>query len=683
MRVAVDGAVGTWRDLRDVARSWGARGLALRLRHEIERRAGLLDRLTRRAAPRAAWQPVPVDLAPVRAHHAAEPALAAGAVADGERVLAGRIPYFHEIEIDSGWPPRWLEHPRTGRRWPGDRPWSELSTTDLALGDIKWIWEPARFGFAWRLARAAVAEGRPDRWCAALFDALDSFARTCPPFLGPNWYCGQETALRVITLEVVLGVLAALGWSPTERQRARIEQLHDDSGRRIDATLGHALSQRNNHALSELAGLWTIAIACPALPEAPAWRARVIAELPRALEDQVAADGAYIQESFVYHRLALHVLLLLRWLGERRGQEVPVPLDPVLERAGGFLRAFVEQESGLAPGTGANDGTRLVPLGGGVMRDMRPVLQHVAAALGQPAPFPPGPWDEEARWFGRAPATAAAPPLPPVVVSRSGYVASRLDASAVFLRVPAHTRHRPSHADALHVDVFLRGRELALDPGTYAYTAARPWDNGLARTRVHNTASVDDFDQMRRRGRFLWTRWTRARLLLAEERAGLHLLHARCDADPDGRVAHERLVVHGAAGVWVFDSLRADRARTLRVHWNLAGAWRQGASEDAHGMALDGDHAAARVVAGGPARLEHVRGEEGTARGWWSPTYGQREACSAVEATCDAATAAFATALAWGDTRPVWWAAAWRAWRDGRVDETIAAIGKDASCTTG
>jgi hypothetical protein len=72
---------------------------------------------------------------------------------------------------------------------------------------------------------------------------------------------------------------------------------------------------------------------------------------------------------------------------------------------------------------------------------------------------------------------------------------------------------RPSHADQLHVDLWWDGENIALDAGTYRYTAAPPWDNSLAGTAVHNTILIDGQDQMQRAGRFLWLDWAQARML--------------------------------------------------------------------------------------------------------------------------------------------------------------------------
>ena len=54
----------------------------------------------------------------------------------------------------------------------------------------------------------------------------------------------------------------------------------------------------------------------------------------------------------------------------------------------------------------------------------------------------------------------------------------------------------------LNISLWHRGYNVALDPGTFQYNGLPPWDNGLARTLVHNTVSINYTDQMLQAGRF-------------------------------------------------------------------------------------------------------------------------------------------------------------------------------------
>src|SRR4051812_49359614 len=71
--------------------------------------------------------------------------------ADGAQ---GRIFGFGRHVMDYGQPIAWNRNPTTGLEWPADAPWIE-ALMDSSPGDIKDVWEIARFPHAYHLARAA------------------------------------------------------------------------------------------------------------------------------------------------------------------------------------------------------------------------------------------------------------------------------------------------------------------------------------------------------------------------------------------------------------------------------------------------------------------------------------------------------------------------------------------------
>jgi hypothetical protein len=72
---------------------------------------------------------------------------------------------------------------------------------------------------------------------------------------------------------------------------------------------------------------------------------------------------------------------------------------------------------------------------------------------------------------------------------------------------------RPAHADQLHVDLWWRGLNLTLDPGTYLYNAPPPWENSLTSAFVHNSVTIDGKEYLLRAGRFLYLDRSKARLI--------------------------------------------------------------------------------------------------------------------------------------------------------------------------
>jgi heparinase II/III-like protein len=60
------------------------------------------------------------------------------------------------------------------------------------------------------------------------------------------------------------------------------------------------------------------------------------------------------------------------------------------------------------------------------------------------------------------------------------------------------------HADALSFTLSAAGRELLIDPGTYAYHTRGAWRQYFRGTSAHNTVRIDGLDQSVQGGNFLW-----------------------------------------------------------------------------------------------------------------------------------------------------------------------------------
>jgi len=329
------------RTLVELARAFGARGIARRASHEVLLRTRAYRAIAARPAPTTGFEPLPLDLVRVRAVFARHPEVATGVVGAAEAMLAGRYPYFTNQVLDVGWPPPWNVDPRTGRSWDASVHWTEVDQSGRS-GDVKWVWEASRFAFAWLLARAFVATGDA-RYASELRGAIRHWSDHNPPYRGPAWSCAQETSLRAIA--VVFAASALGGGDPL------VCRLLYASGRRTSATLHYALSQRNNHALSEAIGLFTIAVTCPSWRESARWREVALRALGEAVRDQFGPDGAYIQESLNYHRLALQLLLWARFVARSTAARLPGEIEDVLGRSLDLVAGLLPAEGGAGIAT--------------------------------------------------------------------------------------------------------------------------------------------------------------------------------------------------------------------------------------------------------------------------------------------------------------------------------------------
>ncbi len=486
-------------------------------------------------------------------------------LAEAQDIQAGKIRLF-------GGPPVELRLSPT----PPLHHWTKYARSGMLpdKSDIKFTWEPARFGWACILARA-YRFTRDESYAETFWQLTEQFLRANPTNLGPNWASAQEVAIRLITLVFACRVFFQSEASTPERKSSLAQAIADHAAR-IPPTLMYARAQRNNHLLTEAAGLCTAALCLPDHPSATRWWDTGWRILNSGLQDQIAADGTYIQHSANYHRLMLQAAL---WIAAS-GVSFPAETRSKLSAATRWLHAIADPSTGRVPNLGHNDGAYILPLAICPIHDFRPVLQAAGLAFLEQQFYPPGAWDEMALWLRFRTSSSSnggefsndnhlalhqGKSLSPLVIR------SRRGESWAYLRT-AHYSSRPAHADQLHLDIWWLGHNLAMDGGTYLYNAPEPWDNSLARTAIHNTITIENSDQMTRAGRFLWLDWAQARILATESNSDGLLVRAAAAHDGYHRlgVTHQRTVSLLEGGGWlVEDLLKPKGTHSLSAMWPI------------------------------------------------------------------------------------------------------------------
>lgn len=485
--------------------------------------------------------------------------------------------------------------------------------------DIKPIWEAGRFGWATVLARAYWLT-RDERYAETFWQRFGEFTAKHPANQGPHWSSAQEVALRMISWAFCFSLFADSASSGAARKHALANSLAQHA-ERIPPTLDYALAQNNNHLLSEAAGLYTAGSMLPAHPKARAWRKLGMDLFNVGIRRQIHDDGAYAQHSANYHRLMLQLGLWIATVAQANDERLAEPIAERVSKATGWLARLIDEDSGHVANLGPNDGAYILPLSVLGFSDHRPVLKAAGAAFSGGHLLPSGPWEEMELWLGiragkkQPPMTATAP--------------LRLDgkASWAYLRA-AQFHERPGHADQLHLDLWWRGHNIAMDAGTYLYNAPAPWDNALASTRVHNTLTINGRNQMERAGRFLWLRrangrgWAEGDRLIAEHDGyrALGLSHRR------------KVETHGSTWT-VRDEISGNSTPiTARLHWLLPD-WPWRLDGTTLRLSASNGEIRLRIEAETGATLSVVRAGEvvagGTASdpvlGWVSRTYGEKQ----------------------------------------------------------
>jgi hypothetical protein len=439
--------------------------------------------------------------------------------ADADRVLAGELPVLADRWQDTGFPPAWHRSALTGVELDDrHRHWSDITDFGLPGGDIKGYWGPARFDGLLILALGWAATGRPDlrdaveRWLA-------DWSEENPANAGIQWRCGQEAGIRLMHLLLVARLLSRWGGAEPTGALADLVAQHCE---RISATLGYAIGQDNNHGTSEAAALF--AGGAFLVRHGPAGHGRRAQRWRRTgrrlLENRVARlvlpDGSFSQHSVNYHRVLLDTVSFAEtW---RRWMHEPPFSRRLLDRctsATGWLAAFTDPVSGHGPNLGGNDGARLFVLHRLPFGDLRPSVRWAATVFSARPGYGPGPWDEPLAWLGLAPTPptrAATPPPGSLLFADGGYArlaADPHDRAWLLLRLPVF-RFRPSQSDALHLDLWVDGRNVVRDGGSYSYNADDLWLRYFSGVASHSTVQFDGRDQMPRLSRFLFGRWLTA-----------------------------------------------------------------------------------------------------------------------------------------------------------------------------
>ncbi len=446
--------------------------------------------------------------------------------------------------------------------------WTELESHPHPA-DIKLTWEPARFGWAFTLARAWQATGEESA-PQAFWHYFETFQAQNPPFFGENWTSAQEVGFRLIAFTFA-GTIFRQSEHTTPTRLAALAVSIGQHAARILPTLAYARAQNNNHLLSEAAALYTAGLALADHPQAEHWRKTGQKWLTWCFKHQIDSTGEYVQHSSNYHRLMLQIALWVRFLASNTSRQLT--MTPVarenLSLAAHWLFCLLDFENGQVPNLGPNDGAYIFPFTNLPFEDYRPVAQASARAfLGYS--LPPGPWDEMALWFNLESEKLKVEAAKPSDLRMFGLYPTTLQAderSWAYLRT-VRLRSRPGHADLLHLDLWWRGQNISLDPGTFSYNAAPPWDNPLTAAQYHNTVTIDNRDQFTRVSRFLYLNRADATRIKTESGT----LSARHYAYGKLGIRHTRSISAPTPDHWrVEDELLnlKGQEHTYRLHWLL------------------------------------------------------------------------------------------------------------------
>lgn len=505
-------------DAIQVLRNMGWRYFGYRVWHDFRKRSGLLARAYPPVLPEEtlvsldAWRgDRPRFLFDHRGALPPWPAERDGSVlaAAAARVLQGDVQFFSSTWYTREHVAGWTRHPETGYEFGAGRHWTAYESLDPKAGDIKYVWERARFTHLLIVMRHDRCSG-DDHSNEVIAEILD-FIEKNPPNMGPNYVCSQEISLRVMNWLFLLSFYRQAAALTEERfslimRSVRIQLCH------VYANINFSrIAVRNNHAITECAMLYVAGVLFPEFPEARRWRRDGLRWLTQEVEYQIYPDGTHLQYSTNYHRVVLQVLSYVIAVAGRNSERLP---EVIVERFGNsiaFLYRCQDAVTGKLPNYGANDGALFYPLSNADYRDYRPQLDAAYYLLTGENLYT-GTY-EDREWLGEAGASrrgAFSLTMQDGLFSfpDGGVYVLRDQGTVTFFKCAAYTRNRPSHADGLHLDIWVDGDNVLFDGGSYKYNTSPEETRYFSGTESHNTVMLGDTDQMRKGPRFIWFDWT-------------------------------------------------------------------------------------------------------------------------------------------------------------------------------
>lgn len=623
-------------------RLMGAGELIWRVRQQVQKRAMARGfGLVRRPAAPAPFADLPpfvhVDVV------GDEAALCAAA----DTILAGRWQVFAMHDAALGFPPVWNRDPKTGTQAPLTIGKGIDYRRESLVGDIKYLWEPARHLQLTTLALAWAQTGdvRYQQGAVAL---LTSWLDQCPYPMGVHWTSALELAVRLVNWAAAWQLLGGQA-SPLlagEAGQALMRRWLDSVYQHCHFIAGYFSrhSSANNHLLGEYMGLFVAASVWPCWAESAHWRAMAQAGFEQEALAQNHEDGVNKEQAVYYHHEVMDMLLLCQRVATAGGGSFSAAYLNRLQRMAEFVLALMDH-GGHLPMIGDADDAQMVRLAHEPgWCPYRSLLASSALLFGRPDfKVAAGALDSKTRRLFGAGADAAWRALvaaPASVPRRSfpqgGYyllgcgwgtadeVRAVVDCGPLgYLSIAAH-----GHADALAFTLSAGGHEFLVDPGTFAYHTQKVWRDHFRATAAHNTVEVDGCDQSEIGGNFMWLRKANARLVSHQPDAEPQVFEGEHDGYrrlPDPVVHRRKLLFHAQRQCFeVIDCLQAKAPHAVSIQWHFA----EGCQVHlAHGevVAEQGDWSV-RVRCDAVGLVpELLRGQERPPAGWISRRFDERQ----------------------------------------------------------
>ncbi len=564
-------------------------------------------------------------------------------IREAEAILDHRITVFGST-YDLGPQINWAADPVTGTAWPFDH-FTRVPLVVAKGSDVRRVWELNRLHHLTTLGRAYALTG-DERFTEEFLIELAFWYEENPPRYGVNWTVAMEPAIRAVNIIAAVEMFAQ---SPlmTDEAIELILKILLSHGRFVRSNLEFSHRITSNHYLSNLIGLYAIAMTTPDLIDSDEWGGFGAAQLLAEMDKQILSDGVSFEGSTGYHRLVTEIFTLFFAMSHAHEIELPTRYWERLESMFDFTRHYLKPDK-TAPAIGDSDDGRLIKF-----KERDPAdhsyLMLIAVVLFENEKFKSSSRiDEEALWwFGDAGReTFEGLPVNDTEISSRDFpqaqifiqravVSAKEEEAELYAIIDcgdhgARGRGSHAHSDALSIELFAMGRTFLRDPNTFVYTASERWRNRFRSTSYHNTVRVDNAEISEIKEGHLFTLGANVAPQVYNwesdaERDVLDAAHFGYMRLPQP-VVHRRVVtLDKREGFWVIeDVFSGDGEHQIEFFFNFDAGLEVAVRDDLSAIAT-GERAALAVIPVSGHALEAK-----IAMRWVSPGYGTRVRSSGI-----------------------------------------------------
>ena len=495
---------------------------------------------------------------------------------EAKNYLQGNYLFFNIPYQES--PLNWHLDPQTNKLAPL-KFGLNLNFRDFNLvGNVKNIWSKNRHHHL-TVMTAAYALTGDEEYAEAVAEQLQDWVAKNPFPLGVNWSSSLEVGIRLLSwvwierflrtskVHSLLFGESGILWSSIYWHQWFITKFHSHG------------SYANNYLIGEMTGLFISSCHWPVFPSSKQWQSLAWRTLEQEISRQTFSCGLNREQAFPHHIFATEFFLLSGLEAQmhkiaitdqykdlvRKMLEVIPPLIDI----GGNLPKYGDSNEDMALQIRPYKSSRLdwlFRLGRQWLSAKVPLNNEnsgiLAASL---VNFPAKDTVKEVPAHSNC---VAFPDAGLYVLAQNRGTPQELfclgDVGSLGFSAIAH-----GYTDALSFTLNISGVPIIIDPGIYIHDADSLWRNHFRSTKAHNINTIDDLDQSKPEGVFLWSKKAKTKIIDWKQTTDGGILTAEQDAYTrlNEGIIHRRKLSLDRQGLGILDHLQGNGLH--EIEWRL------------------------------------------------------------------------------------------------------------------